>query len=154
MILCVGVGCSLLLFVICVVRRLAAEDVDHLYLLCPYAQRVWMLFLGIFQVRLTFRVSFVYFLKELLQWHFSSQVHDLWLAGIVVVVWGIWLQRNACKFDSKSPHFGRLCHGIIRWVKEGGDISKGTMNNVVLDLLIIKKFGVPCGAEKLQSFWN
>ena len=34
------------------------------------------------------------------------------------------------------------------WVKETGGISKGTINNVVLDLLIIKKFGVPCRCKK------
>ena len=89
--------------------------------------------------------------------HLSAQLKDMWIAGIVAVLWGIWTQRNKFKFEDTRPCFSRLSHGLLCWVKEAGIISKGSMHNSVNDLFILKFFGAPCHPRKapkiIEVYW-
>ena len=53
--------------------------------------------------------SFVEFFKWALAISFSPQVKELWLSAVVASMWGLWNQRNACKFEDKNPNVKRLC---------------------------------------------
>ncbi|KAM7472576.1 hypothetical protein LguiA_010759 [Lonicera macranthoides] len=82
-------------------------------------------------------------------------VRSLWLASIASIFWGLWIQKNALKFEDNVE---RLIFGVISWVREAGFISKASMYNSVHDLMIIKKFGVPCLPRKapkiLEVKWH
>lgn len=66
-----------------------------------------------FQFRFAFTREFVDFFKGVLQFPMSAQVKELWLSAVVAVLWGIWTQRNACKFEDQHLEFSRLCFGIM-----------------------------------------
>lgn len=92
-----------------------SESVQHE---CSFAQRLWQWLGNQFHVHLDCQGDVCSFSKYCCALHISSQVHDLWLAAIAAVCWGVWYQRNAFKFENKRPSCDILCAPVIEWVKE------------------------------------
>ena len=133
--------CGMCITSFCRMCMRSDETVSHLFLHCPFANVVWQWLANKFRIVLDAQDSFAYFFKRVFDVHFSSHVNDLWLAAVVAAIWGIWTQRNACKFEDTTPNFQRLCDAIEGWVRDATILSNGVMSITVQDLLIIKSFG-------------
>lgn len=134
-------------FICCTFIR-SYENVQHLFFDCPYMVKVWSWLLQAFHVPYVYNNDRINFFKYLLNVKMSPYLKDMWIAGLVAVLQGIWIQRNKCKFENVHPCFSRLCHGLSCWIKEVGMLSDGTMFNTVDDLLVLKTFGVHCHPRK------
>ena len=140
--------CGLVVTSFCCMCFRSEENVQHLFFECPYAVRVWSWLLQAFRIPYVYRGDYSSFFKSLLDVHLSAQLKDMWRAGLVAVLWGIWTQRNKFKFEDVRPCFSRLNHGLLCWIKEAGIMSNGSMYNSVNDLLVLKFFGAPCHPRK------
>lgn len=97
---------------------------------------------GYFKVKVGRSGSFINFVKCLTLLHMSSQVKNLWLTGIAATLWGIWLQPN------RQAHFRHLSYAVSSWIQGASLVSKGTKNNTVQDILMIKQFNAQCRPQK------
>ncbi|KAM7517189.1 hypothetical protein LguiA_006772 [Lonicera macranthoides] len=140
--------CGMYLTSRCSMCKVASESVAHLFYECSFAKAIWAWVFNKFQHLVSFDGDFLAFVKHLLSQSMSSQVKELWIAAITAVFWGIWVQRNACKFENADSCTTRLCVAIGSWVQEAGLVAKGSMYNTVSDLMIIKNFRVQCRPPK------
>lgn len=78
----------------------AEESSHHLFLNCDFAKVIWQWFS--YKVKQAIDLSSLETIFRILQCQWSKQVHHVLLAGIIHVIWSIWLCRNKNIFQDKS----------------------------------------------------
>lgn len=102
--------CGMVLLSFCSMCRCSDEIVGHLFFGCSFAREVWRWLFDHFLIFLAVDGERDGFFKKILHLKMSPQIRNLWLSSVVVAMWGIWNQRNACKFENKQPNCKRLCY--------------------------------------------
>ena len=118
---------------ICQLCYCSGETSLHLFLQCPFSQRVWRWLATQFGTSLSSFNSLIDFWKSYCQKPFSSQLFNLWLAAGMFTFMALWKARNKLRFDNRSPNFYTMCCSIMAWI---GQIS-------LLLLVTIRVFLMP-----------
>ena len=96
----------------CVMCKNENESVDHLFLHCTTAQRVWTYVLQ------KFKVSWVlpYEVTQLIEGDFTMQrdkrIKLLWSIVIHAVLWSLWKERNMCIFEDKEGTLANIIESV------------------------------------------
>ncbi|PRQ35239.1 putative ribonuclease H-like domain, reverse transcriptase zinc-binding domain-containing protein [Rosa chinensis] len=81
----------------------------------------------------------------------SPQLKELWLACFTTVLWFIWQARNKMKHEGQGFNVAIIYRLIVGHVQAASRIASGYMTNSLLDLQVLKHFGVQCKLRRTPS---
>ncbi|KAL6189533.1 hypothetical protein ACLB2K_040921 [Fragaria x ananassa] len=126
---------------ICQLCYCSGETSLHLFLQCPFSQRVWRWLATQFGTSLSSFNSLIDFWKSYCQKPFSSQLFNLWLAAGMFTFMALWKARNKLRFDNRTPNFYTMCCSIMAWIREISLFAPGHYKGV-LDARLLASLGV------------
>lgn len=118
----------------------AEEDIDHIFLQCDFAISIWNMLQSTFKFQINRSRDLKDHLISTSKARMSSHVYNLWINGIISTMWIISKLRTGAVFEVKIPNkHGAL---VLIWnsIREADRINSGTINNYLVDLLILKTF--------------
>ncbi|XP_077251899.1 uncharacterized protein LOC143891144 [Tasmannia lanceolata] len=106
--------------------RREEESLDHLFITCPYAFRLWMAIFRAFGVS-----SVMYYSVSTVISHWRGMFNGclgrlLWLATPYAILWHIWNERNCRILNGKEKTWRHILLdvklSIIAWARRNGGI--------------------------------
>lgn len=88
---------------LCPLCRKAEEIVDHIFVICDFAQQLWQKVQSAFNISLMIPSSFGEFRLSAMNVVLSPQLLLLWRFVFVNCIWSIWNSRNKFIFDNVRP---------------------------------------------------
>ncbi|XP_057791059.1 uncharacterized protein LOC131008183 [Salvia miltiorrhiza] len=139
----------------------SAETLDHPFWSCNRVRVVWTSFLDWFQYQQGLDALGIYnFLAEAWNYKLSSLTTSFWKAGIITLLWAIWMQRNRCIYDNQRFEASRILHTIkVAFYDMDNNFRKlGHMDNNWKDYLILRHIGVRSRpsppSEYVNVYWS
>lgn len=78
----------------------AEESISHLLLECPWVEVVWLRLFNLFKVPRPSNMSLQFFFSDIFLNLLSPQLRVLWRMAICNLIWCLWTERNAIRYDS------------------------------------------------------
>ncbi|XP_057811701.1 uncharacterized protein LOC131025940 [Salvia miltiorrhiza] len=129
---------------------------DHIFWNCGKIRPIWKEFLDWFNHgHDTHNSDIMSMLVAAWGYSFSSQVASYWKAGIINLIWAIWMQRNCCIFEDGKFEAKRILHSVkVAFREMDQNFSLSSMNNNCEDLIILRKIGIKGCASPPSDFIN
>ncbi|KAK9273684.1 hypothetical protein L1049_018494 [Liquidambar formosana] len=128
----------------CIVCRLDAESIDHLFLHCQGARFLWQRLFLLAGVCWVSPASSL----DMLVIHYgcfgkSKRGVVLWRRAVLVVFWVLWLERNSRIFEDRVVEFGEIWDGEFFLASLWASVTKEF--NVVPLFVIMSDWKAICG---------
>lgn len=117
----------------------SSETVNHLFLRCNFAARLWKWIWDTFNIPSTTPHSISDLWNMIRKLKFSPQIRQLLISCCLICLYALWDTRNKLIFHNIRPVPSRTLHYIKGWVQAITPLSPGHMANTVVDLNILKK---------------
>ncbi|CAL1352894.1 unnamed protein product [Linum trigynum] len=113
----------------CIMCKEAEENINHLFWLCPFSNKIWNTIQQMVEIVGPFPAHVD---AVIAGWNVGSQLP--WKSGFVrgllhAYTWEIWKERNSRIFQDKSVQwqviFHKICRSLLNWV-----LVTGTLNEV------------------------
>ncbi|XP_057811613.1 uncharacterized protein LOC131025845 [Salvia miltiorrhiza] len=141
----------------CPIYYEAAETLDHLFWSYNRVRDVWISFLDWFHYQQGLDAIGIHnFLAEAWNYKLSSLTTSFWKAGIITLLWAVWMQRNRCIHDNQRFEASRILHTIkVAFNDMDNNFQKlGHMDNNWKDYLILRHIGVRSRPSPPPDFVN
>ena len=123
---------------ICLLCKRQGESLDHIFLFCPFAARIWSCMAEKFDLG-ALPGSLLELLFKGLSVGRSHQLRELWTACYSSALWFIWQTRNKCRFNGIVPSDLHACRMInTGYVNASSHIASGSMFNTSQELCIVR----------------
>ncbi|XP_057779593.1 uncharacterized protein LOC130998178 [Salvia miltiorrhiza] len=132
------------------------ETMDHIFWSCSKIRPIWQEFLNWFHHGYdTNNSDIMSMLVAAWGYKFSSQIANYWKAGLITIIWAIWMQRNCCIFEDGKSEAKRILHTVkVAFREMEQNFRLGSMKNTCEDLLILRKIGIKGRASPPPDFIN
>ena len=114
----------------CILCKNNSENVDHMFINCPFINSIWSLLLSFFNLSWCFP-SWCFpsnILELFVQWKFGMVVKEsktLWIWALPHVCWGVWKEQNNCIFKDKESNAKVVFHKCLNALLENYTHTKG-----------------------------
>lgn len=125
---------------VCSLCGRAAESTCHLFLDCCFARRLWHSFGSM--INSNINLSSFHSVLSLATRGWSSQMHDVVIASIINILWGIWHCRNQVRFQNKIINSFQAINLISANLSLSSNASTGFMSSSAMDLVIMRSLGI------------
>ncbi|XP_042515366.1 uncharacterized protein LOC122089737 [Macadamia integrifolia] len=105
----------------CEVCNKAEESINHLFVKCDGAVYIWRAFAEVFGFHWSYQGDD--FLAHASWWTQKSKsigLSQLWMAGLILVPYFIWMERNSRRFRGLHRSYGQVFHTIIEEIRRRG----------------------------------
>lgn len=111
------------------------EDIDHLFMLCPFSLQIWHWWINIWDLAWVFPHT----IKEAYeQWHPPIKgvfFKKIWHATFFIILWSLWKERNARIFEGRNSSFTQTQDLVLLrlswWIKGWGDPFPYTSEDIL-----------------------
>ena len=100
------------------------ESMDHLFLLCPLAQRLWAFVLQKFKISWVIPQDVNQLIESDFMMHREKRIKLLWLLVIHAVLWSLWKERNLRIFEDKEGTLANIIESVFYWVALWASLHK------------------------------
>ena len=126
----------------CEICKTNVDNVEHLFLKCPYAHTLWSWLFSSFLINKDIPNSTSHMWRMIFKVRMSSQLLNLWISGCMLAFHLIWDTRNQAIFDGNRPVISRTLQHLKGWLQDLSSLMPGTMKNSVHELSILHKLGI------------
>ncbi|XP_042515225.1 uncharacterized protein LOC122089557 [Macadamia integrifolia] len=105
----------------CEMCNKAEESINHLFVKCDGAVYIWRAFAEVFGFQWSYQGDD--FLAHASWWTQKSKsigLSQLWMAGLILVPYFIWMERNSRRFRGLHRSYGQVFHTIIEEIRRRG----------------------------------
>lgn len=98
----------------CPLCELDEESIDHLFVTCPVAWRLWCSLVDLFGVSWVYPGSWAGVVESWFHFGMRSRRKCAWNTILAVVLWSIWKERKLRTFEGIATEFNDLFHNA-KW---------------------------------------
>ena len=101
---------------LCVMCRKGSKSVNHLFLHCSVAQRIWTIIIQKFNLAWVIPQDINHLIEGDFMMGREPRTKLLWSLVIYVVIWSLWTERNWRIFERREESSGNILDSVYYWV--------------------------------------